>query len=127
MLIQKEIINVINASKDGLTKVLNNIIAMRNNGDDISELQFKFITYNAWITILQGYLDDNFDENGNIVPPLTDCLTQDQIALIMSKLIAVFGRGISLVTDDWLLKDYVWDDDGFWRDTATWNDVKPII
>ncbi len=126
MLIQTQIENVISSAKAGLGNLLNNIIISQYNGDDVKQLKFQFIAINKWIELLGFYLDNNFNENGNIVPPTQECLTLDQIALIMSKLTSIFGNNPT-PESDWILANYVWDDNGFWRDTATWNDVKPII
>lgn len=126
MLIQKEITNVIVSAKNGLDAIITKIKLTQDNGDDTTCLKIKLITTDKWIQILSSYVENNFDENGNIKPPTTVCLNETQIALIMSKLTSIYGNN-NVGLSDWLLKDYFWDDSGFWRDSATWNDVKPII
>jgi len=124
MLIQKEISNVIDSAKAGLDAVITKIKSFEATGDDSAELKTQLIFSIKWIDILIDYVENNFDNNGNIVPPTKTCLTQTEISLIMFKLTTLYGN--TNTGSDWLLKDYVWDDQGFWRDSAFWNEVKTI-
>lgn len=125
MLIQKDISNVIAATKAGMDGLITKIKTLESNGEDASQVKNKLIISLKWIDILIDYLENNFDDNGNLVPATQECLSQDEVILIMSKLAAEYGNK-DLNESDWLLKDYVWDDDGFWRDSAFWNEVRTI-
>ena len=127
MLNQAVIQTAINNGKYFMSNTLSTIVTQESYGEDCTILRRNFILMNKWVEILQDYLDNNFDQNGNLTTPTFECLTADQISDLISKVNLLAGCDTQPITSDWLLATGFWNDQGFWRDTATWNDTLPII
>lgn len=127
MLVQESILEAITNGKYYARLLNNNIIAQELKGGDCDLLKQKSIILVKWIAILQNYLDNNFDNNGNLIPATFECLTADQAAELVAKLNLMVGGNTSPAPGVWILSTGFWRDDGRWVDSAVWNDTLPII
>lgn len=125
MLIQDQISTTIVNAQFFSRDLLNKIILQQNYGEDVIKQQNQFIILGEWIRILQNYLDNNFDVNGNIIP-IETCLTIDQIQDLMSKVNIMIGNN-RYTLPRWILAYAFWNDGGVWDDTAQFNDYVPLI
>lgn len=126
MLIQHQIFTAILSGKYYSGLLLNKITEQEIAGEDTIFLKQKFSILNRWIIILEDYLDNNFDSNGNLVPAISVCLTQKQISDLTAKINLLIGSNTPPEGSDWLLTTGYWNDAGFWRDNAVWHDTLPI-
>lgn len=106
--------------------LLAELVAFKNQGEDTCSCTRKYIVLVKWIEILEGYLAANYDNGQPIDPAPTLCLTDDQINALVAKMKVMRGNN-SYTPDDWLLSTGFWNDLGFFRDSATWNDQVPIV
>lgn len=127
MLIQESILESINNAKYYSRLLVDTIAELSDYGEDCTQEDLKLIVLTKWITILQDYLDNNFDNNGNLVPATIECLTQDQISDLMAKLNLLICNTKAPSLGDWILSDGYWNDSGVWDDAEYWNDTLPII
>lgn len=127
MLIQESILESINNAKYYSRLLVDTISELSDYGEDCTNEDLKLIVLNKWITILQDYLDNNFDNNGNLIPATFECLTQDQVSDLMAKLNLLICNTKAPLLGDWILSDGYWNDSGVWDDTGYWNDTLPII
>lgn len=127
MLIQNQIFTAIVSSKYYSGILLNKITEQELAGEDVILLKQKFTILNHWIQILEDYLDNNFDSNGNLISPIFDCLSQKEISDLIAKINLLIGNNVPPQGSDWILSTTYWNDGGFWRDNAIWNDTLPII
>lgn len=106
------------------TDVLEDIIAKKSYGEDVCELENKFILLGKWIEMLQGYYDANYDSSGNTITPDFVCLTQVQIEELIAKLKIAIGNNKYPMNfaSLGLWMDYPY----FWDDAAQWSDLIPL-
>lgn len=126
MLIQANIFTTVLNAKYYSGLLLTKITEQEIGGEDCTKLKQQFTILGKWIVILEDYLDNNFDSDGNLVPPTFACLSADEAAELTAKLNLMIGCITAPQGSDWILATAYWDDGGFWRDTATWNDTLPI-
>lgn len=126
MLIQNQIFTSIVSAKHYSGILLNKITEQEIAGEDALSLKQKLTILSHWILILEDFLDNNFDSDGNLVVPIVDCLTQKQISDLMAKINLLISGNIPPQTTDWLLATGYWNDAGFWKDNAIWHDTLPI-
>jgi hypothetical protein len=126
MLIQESILESIGNAKYYSRLLVDTIAELSGFGEDCTNEDLKLIVLNKWITILQDYLDNNFDNNGNLVPATIECLTQDEISDLMAKLNLLICNTKAPSPSPWLLATGFWNDSGKWVDTERWYDTIPI-
>lgn len=102
------------------------IVNQENVGEDDTIQKLKYIILTKWTQILQDYYANNFSNSQTLTTPIYDCLTENQAAMLMSK-IGIITCGTRAPIDRWILASGFWNDAGIWIDSDTWNDVKPII
>lgn len=124
MLFQQKIYLTIQNAKFFSRDLLTKIVAMENNGEEVISQKNQFIVLGEWIRILQNYLDNNFDSNGNITP-VNVCLSLKQIEELISKVKEVIGNN-RYILDKWILAYGYFQDAGVWQDSAQWNDFCPL-
>ena len=125
ILADKILIALYNANKYSNT-LLTQINTDITFGQDVCELENKYIILGQWIRILQNYYDNNFDEEGTSITPAFTCLSQDQIIELMSKLKLAQGNNKYPITSIFQLG--IWFEAGgfYWNDLETWFD-KPEL
>lgn len=65
-------------------------ITNSNNGEQDHCLDIKLVMLVEWIDVLTKYQLYNYDDDGNpLDEPLVECLTEDQLALLISKVNAL--------------------------------------
>lgn len=101
--------------------LLTDLVAKQSYGEDVCELENKFILIGKWIEMLQGYYDANYDSSGNTITPAYTCLTQVQIEELIAKLkIAIGNNKYPLAWNSlglWMDYPFFWDDNDTWYDT----------
>jgi hypothetical protein len=116
MIIADEIlISLFNANNFSQT-LLVNVETKRNQGEDVCELEWKYILLGQWIRVLQDFYDNNFDTEGQIVTPDYETITLAEAQNIMANLkiaqgnnkyplLNMFQLGIW-----WEAANFIWDD-----------------
>jgi len=126
MLTSQKIQSSLFQSKQYSMDLLSELVTKRNQGEDICSLERKYLIFIKWIEILEDYLLENYDENGDIAEPSVVCLSADEISALMVKLKVMRGNN-QYAHDPWLLATSFWRDAGFWKDGETWHDFIPIV
>lgn len=106
--------------------LLDELVALKSQGEDTCSCTRKYIVLIRWIEILERYLLLNYEDGQPIDPAPTLCLTDNEVNELVAKLRLMRG-GNAYIQGDWLLITGFWSDAGFWRDSATWNDTVPIV
>lgn len=105
-------------SQDFLEKMLDR----ESKGEDIRSLKIEFIIMIRLIQALDRYYNANYDSTGEpLEEPLQTCIDAEYYEKLIRKLNEI-TKGASYPSDGWLLEYGVWDDDGYWRDSASWID-----
>jgi len=126
MTIQDSIYASIWSGKNYSVDLLEQIVSMENAGEDVCECKNKLILLDRWIIILEDYLANNFDANGNITSEF-ESLTIDQIEQIMSGIKEMTCNNKYPLSHFWILDRGYWDDLAYWRDTSVWYDEIPLV
>lgn len=122
MIIADEILIALFNANNFSQTLLVNIETKRNQGEDVCELEWKYILLGEWIRILQDFYDNNFDTEGQIVTPDYETITLAEAQNIMANLkIAQGGNKYPLLN---MFQLGQWNDAlGFvWDDGLTWYD-----
>ena|ERR1700748_3665340 len=127
MLIQAKIYTASLNGKYYSGLLIDKIYEQELNGEDCTTLKQKSIILTKWINILEDYLDNNFDGDGNLIPSIFPCLSIDEINSLVSKINILVGNNTPPMGSDWILATAFWNDGGYWRDNGIWNDTLPII
>lgn len=63
----------------------------KDNGENIECCEKKFVILIMWISMLEGYYCQNYDENKSKITPNIVCLNEDQATLLLAKLKKLIG------------------------------------
>ncbi len=124
MTFERQIYITIRTAKFYSGDLMTEIGTRQTYGEDVTKLKKKFVVLGEWIRILQFYLDNNFDGNGNITP-IETCLTQVQIESLISKVKLAIGNKRYTI-DQWILAYGIFDVSGIWDNSGQWNNYPPL-
>jgi hypothetical protein len=125
ILADKILVSIYNSNMYASTLV-NEIIDYASIGEDVCELEWKFILLGEWIRILQDFYDNNFTTEGEIVEPPYQTITLAQAEELMAKLKLAIGTNKYPIN---MFSLGIWSDDLIfaWNDLDTWYDTPPLI
>lgn len=100
-------------------------IARKNNqGDDVCELEWRYILLGEWIRILTDFYNTNFDAEGQIITPDYETITLAQAQYIISQIEIAVGNNVYPLTTTFQLGlwieslNFIWvDSSGNWYDS----------
>lgn len=122
-LFRDDISDTIRNTKLFCKEYLTKIIELENNGNDIKTDKIIFVVLHQWITILERYYDANWDSEGDAIDPPTEvCLERTYVEELLDKMTSAIGNKNYQISD-WILAFGIWNDNGFWRDSAVWIDT----
>jgi hypothetical protein len=122
MIIADEIlISLFNANNFSQT-LLTSIDTQTDQGEDVCELEWKYILLGQWIRVLQDFYNTNFDTEGQIITPDYETITLVQAQNIMANLKIAQGGNKYPLTNMFQLGIW-WEANNFyWDDNLTWFD-----
>jgi len=122
----KILISLFNSNNYSNT-LMNQIVSQKDIGEDVCELESKFILLRTWINILQQYYDTSFAEDGSTITPAYPCLTAAQAEDLVAKLKIAVGNNHYPITSIFALGLW-WEEYGFlWNDSDTWYDSPNLV
>jgi hypothetical protein len=128
MLNSTKIVAELYQSRHYSVDLLAELVALKNQGEDVCSCERKYIVLIAWIDILERYLLANYEDGQPVDPAPTECLTADQVNELVAKMKILRDGNRYAVDSDWVFVEGYWSDLGFWRDANnTWNDQVPIV
>jgi len=130
MIIADEIlISLFNANNYSQT-LLTDIDVKRSQGEDVCELEWKYILLIQWIRILTDFYNNNFDAEGQIITPDYETITLAQAQNIMANLKIAQGSNKYPITTFFQLGLWFESLSLFWHDTENggiWTDVPDLL
>ena len=106
--------------------LLSQLVAQQKLGEDICELEDKYIILIKWIQILQNYYNYNFDSAADNIVSVYPCITQVQIEELMAKLKIAIGNNKYPLTNIFQLGIWFEELGFYWDDNLTWYDTPPL-
>jgi len=127
MIVADEIlISLYNASNFSQT-LLTNIVAKRGQGEDVCELEWKYILLGQWIRVLQDFYDNNFDAEGGTITPDYETITLAEAQNIMANLKIAQGGNRYPITSIFQLGIWMDELNFLWDDNQTFYDEPPLV
>jgi len=127
MIVADEIFYALFNANNFSQTLITNIDAKRGQGEDVCELEWKYILLGEWIRILQDFYDNNFDAEGGTITPDYETITLAQAQNIMANLKIAQGSNKYPLTNMFQLGLW-WESMGWlWDDGATWLDSPELV
>lgn len=126
MIIADEIlVSIFNASN--YSQTLENEIARKSNqGDDVCELEWKYILIGEWVRILTDFYENNFDTQGQIIAPAHETITLAEAQNIMSQIEIALGNNTYPLLNTFQLGVWIEALGFIWDGNDTWYDVPEL-
>lgn len=127
MILADEILIALHNASNFSQTLLTNIVAKKGQGEDVCELEWKYILLGEWVRILQDFYDNNFDAEGGNITPDYETITLAQAQNIMANLKIAQGNNKYPVTSIFELGLWMDELNFVWDDNQTWEDEIPLV
>lgn len=115
------LVSLFNANNYSQT-LFNEINVKSGQGEDVCELEWKYILLNQWIRIITDFYNTNFDTEGQIITPAYETITLAQAQQIISQIKIAVGANKYPLTNIFQLGIWIESLNFYWDDRDLWLD-----
>lgn len=122
----KILISLFNANNYSQT-LFTEINVKSNQGEDVCEIEWKYVLLGEWVRTLQDFYNTNFDSEGQIITPDYETITLAEAQNIMANLRIAQGNNSYALTNTFQLGLWIesmgfdWNDRDIWTDFTKFN------
>jgi len=115
------LVSLFNANNYSQT-LFNQIDVKSGQGEDVCELEWKYILLGEWIRILTDFYNTNFDTEGQVIIPAYETITLAQAQQIISQIKIAVGANKYPLTNIFQLGIWIESLNFYYDDLDNWLD-----